>query len=91
MSLESKLIVKRVYLERDRIETFDFYPFDIECIKNFHELNFKSPVTFLVGENGVGKSTFIEALAVSLDYQLKVVQKTLDMKQKILLQSYLII
>ena len=66
MSLESKLIVKRVYLERDRIETFDFYPFDIECIKNFHELNFKSPVTFLVGENGVGKSTFIEALAVSL-------------------------
>lgn len=66
MSLDSKLIIKRVYLERDRIETFDSYPFDIECIRNFHELNFKSPVTFLVGENGIGKSTFIEALAVSL-------------------------
>lgn len=66
MALDSKLIIKRVYLERDNIEDYDRYPFNIEVIKNFKELSFKSQVTFLVGENGVGKSTFVEALAVSL-------------------------
>lgn len=66
MSLDSNLIVKKVLLEREKVESFDEYPFNIEVIKNFEELDFKSNVTFLVGENGVGKSTFIEALAVSL-------------------------
>ena len=32
------------------------------------ELKFNSPVTFFVGENGCGKSTLIEGLAVALGY-----------------------
>ena len=66
MNFNSNLIVKRVSLKRDKIKDFNDYPFNIEIIKNFDELNFKSQVTFLVGENGIGKSTFIEALAVTL-------------------------
>lgn len=66
MGLDSNLMVKVISLERDRIESFDQYPFNIEVVKNFHELKFKSPVTFFVGENGIGKSTFIEAIAVAL-------------------------
>ena len=66
MSLNSKLMIKKVTLERDRIDSFDRYPFNIEIVKNFKELSFDSPVTFFVGENGVGKSTFIEAIAVAL-------------------------
>lgn len=31
-----------------------------------NEINFNKPVTFLIGENGIGKSTFIEALAVNI-------------------------
>ena len=38
------------------------FPFSIPWVEDF-ELNFKTAVTFLVGENGSGKSTFIEALA----------------------------
>lgn len=60
------LYVTGVQLDRDKISNFDEYPFNIELIKNLDEVNFNSSVTFLVGENGVGKSTFIEALAVSL-------------------------
>ncbi len=67
MNLDSKLMITRISLEKDRIENFNKYPFNIEIIKNFQELNFKSPVTFFIGENGVGKSTIIEAIAVSLD------------------------
>ena len=66
MGLDSNLMIKLISLERDRIESFDNYPFNIEVVKNFHELRFDSPVTFFVGENGIGKSTFIEAIAVAL-------------------------
>ena len=66
MDMDSKLIIKRITLEKDKIESFDRYPFNIEVVKDFKELEFDTPVTFFVGENGVGKSTFIEAIAVSL-------------------------
>ena len=66
MDNQNELMIKSISLDRDKIESFDKYPFNIEIVKNFKELKFKSPVTFLVGENGVGKSTFIEAIAVGL-------------------------
>lgn len=66
MSLDSNLIVKKISLERDKIKSFANYPFNIEIVKNFNELNLTSQVTFFVGENGIGKSTFIEAIAVAL-------------------------
>lgn len=66
MSIESNLMVKKISLERDRIKSFDKYPFNIDIVKNFDELSFDSQVTFFVGENGIGKSTFIEAIAVAL-------------------------
>lgn len=59
------LFIQEVWLDREKIEDENVYPFNIELIRNFNELKFKSPVTFLVGENGIGKSTFIEALAIS--------------------------
>lgn len=59
-------IIKRIYLDKDKIEFFDKYPFNIEAVKSFDSIELDTPVTFLVGENGVGKSTFVEALAVCL-------------------------
>ena len=64
--MNSKLILEKIELDRDKIDSFDKYPFNIEIVKNFKELTFDSPVTFFVGENGIGKSTFIEAIAVAL-------------------------
>lgn len=45
---------------------FTKYPFSIPIIKNFNNLKFSKNVTFFVGENGVGKSTFIEVIALLL-------------------------
>lgn len=39
------------------------YPFSIVAIKNLDTLEFKSNITFFVGENGSGKSTILEAIA----------------------------
>lgn len=44
------------------------YPFNIESIKNVENIDLHPKVTFLVGENGSGKSTFIEALAVAYGF-----------------------
>jgi predicted ATPase len=39
------------------------YPFTLPLLESGLELNFSTPVTYLVGENGTGKSTLLEALA----------------------------
>lgn len=41
------------------------YPFNIPLIQSLESLDFKSEVTFLIGENGSGKSTLIEGLAAA--------------------------
>lgn len=61
-----QLFVKGIRLNRDRVEDFGEYPFNIPIIKNLSEIQFEKPVTFIIGENGSGKSTIIEALAISL-------------------------
>lgn len=44
---------------------------NIPAIRHFSQmegLEFRAPVTFLIGENGSGKSTFLEAIAVSMRF-----------------------
>jgi predicted ATPase len=55
----------RASLLRDKVPSFDDYPFDIPAIRDFDELDFEQPVTFFIGENGAGKSTLLEAIAVA--------------------------
>ena len=60
--------VRSLRLERDKVETFDVYPFSIPAIRTLDELPIDPHVTFFVGENGAGKSTLIEAIAVVLRF-----------------------
>ena len=41
------------------------FPFELPAVRKFKRVEFRSPVTFLVGENGSGKSTVLEALAAA--------------------------
>lgn len=41
------------------------FPFHIPSFRGLDALDFKAPVTFLVGENGSGKSTLLEAMAAA--------------------------
>ena len=66
--MNSNLFIDKISLNlnRNKINSFDEYPFNIEIIKDFNELNFAEPVTFFIGENGTGKSTFLEAIAIAM-------------------------
>jgi predicted ATPase len=46
------------------------YPFTVNSIASGFEIDFKSNVTFLVGENGSGKSTILEAIADLIGFNL---------------------
>ena len=42
----------------------DVYPFNLDLFRRTQTLRFDAPVTFFVGENGTGKSTLLEAIAI---------------------------
>ncbi|MEX2176578.1 MAG: AAA family ATPase [Pirellulaceae bacterium] len=57
--------MRAVSLRRDWVASFDAFPYSIPAIKNLHTLDLHRNVTFFVGENGTGKSTLLEAIAVA--------------------------
>jgi predicted ATPase len=57
--------LKSVSLRRDWIDSFEVYPYSIPAIKHLTTLSLHPRVTFFVGENGTGKSTLLEAMAVA--------------------------
>jgi predicted ATPase len=56
--------VRYVELIGDRIDSFSDYPFCLPAVKTLDILPLHPNVTFLVGENGTGKSTLLEAIAI---------------------------
>jgi predicted ATPase len=55
-----------VALLRERVPSFERFPYSLAAIRGLEKLVFHPKVTFLVGENGTGKSTLLEALADSV-------------------------
>jgi predicted ATPase len=54
-----------VQLKPNATQRQDF-PFNLPLVQQFAPIELRAPVCFLVGENGSGKSTFLEALAVAV-------------------------
>jgi predicted ATPase len=55
--------LQSVSLQRIPVGDADQFPFTVPVIRSLPTINFTTPATFFVGENGSGKSTFLEALA----------------------------
>jgi predicted ATPase len=60
----------------------DRYPFTIKSIEAGLDINFKSNVTFLVGENGSGKSTILESIEDLIGFNLFGGKRNSDYKFK---------
>ncbi len=50
-------------IQKDKIQDDTVYPFNLPAFQNIDVLNFHPNVTFIIGENGTGKSTLVEAIA----------------------------
>ncbi len=57
-----------VRLKREKVPSFESYPFSLPAVRNLEVMELHPDVTFLVGENGSGKSTLLEAIAVSYGF-----------------------
>ncbi len=61
-------ILDKVKINLEDSVDFSQYPFSLKVVKNLEELTFPTQVTFFVGENGTGKSTFLEAIAMKAGF-----------------------
>jgi predicted ATPase len=55
--------LREVTLLKEKMPSFEQYPFSLPLVRKMSTLRFGRPVTFFVGENGSGKSTLLEAIA----------------------------
>lgn len=67
-SLAAKHYLLQVGIDRDKVPSFDEYPYSLPVCRNMGTLDLHPAVTFLVGENGAGKSTLLEAVAMAAGY-----------------------
>jgi predicted ATPase len=60
--------LRRLWLDPSRIADRAAYPFCLPFLGDNFELGFDRPITIIVGENGTGKSTLLEGIAVLAGY-----------------------
>lgn len=60
--------IKSVDLKEDNLPSRDKFPFNLPVIKTFQKLDLHPNVTYIVGENGMGKSTLLEGIAVAMGF-----------------------
>jgi predicted ATPase len=59
-----------VTLNHESYPTRDHYPFSLPLFNQTSQIPFEYPVTFFVGENGTGKSTLLEAVALACNIHI---------------------
>lgn len=67
-SMKYNQYLRHMELRRDKIGSFSKFPYCLSAIKELSVLEFHPKVTYFVGENGTGKSTLLEAIAVAYGF-----------------------
>ena len=60
--------LRHLELRRSDVLDWNRYPYSIPAVASLERLPFSDSVTFLIGENGCGKSTFVEAIAIKAGF-----------------------
>jgi predicted ATPase len=65
VTLQAKQFLLSAELLREKVPSFSAYPFSLPAIRDLKKIDFHPKVTFIIGENGTGKSTLLEAIAIA--------------------------
>ncbi|MGM0836470.1 MAG: AAA family ATPase [Bacillota bacterium] len=65
---EDSQYIRAVNLKKGHISDYDSFPLNLPLIRNFQELRFHPNVTYIIGENGMGKSTLLEGIAIAFGF-----------------------
>ena len=68
MSKRTKPYLLHASIRPDVDVDFEAYPFSIPAVREIGSIDFHPNVTFFVGENGSGKSTVMEGIALALGF-----------------------
>ena len=60
--------LKRIWVDQSKVPDARIYPFTLSFLRDDFELDFDRAITVIVGENGTGKSTLLEGIAVMAGY-----------------------
>ncbi|HKO70246.1 MAG TPA: AAA family ATPase [Bradyrhizobium sp.] len=60
--------LKRIWVDRERVPDRSAYPFCLPFLRDGFDLSFDRSITIIAGENGTGKSTLLEGIAVLAGY-----------------------
>ncbi|SDL93289.1 AAA family ATPase [Sediminibacillus halophilus] len=64
----STQFIKSVTWNGERIPATNRFPFYLPAVRSLEEVDFHPTITILVGENGMGKSTLLEAVAIAYGF-----------------------
>jgi len=68
MPKRTKPYLRQVCIPPDVEVDYQSYPFNIPAVREIANIDFHPSVTFFVGENGSGKSTVMEGIALALGF-----------------------
>lgn len=68
MALQARPYLQRVSADFGDDVDFSQHPYSVGAVRTLSSIDFHPSVTFFVGENGAGKSTMLEAIALALGH-----------------------
>jgi predicted ATPase len=71
MGLLAKPYLQRISAQFGDDVDLDRHPYNVPAVRALESISFHTDVTFFIGENGAGKSTMLEAIALALGFSME--------------------
>ena len=71
MALSARPYLQRITAQFGDDVDWDRHPYNVPSVRELESISFHPDVTFFIGENGAGKSTMLESIALALGFGME--------------------
>jgi len=71
MALSAKPYLQRITAQFGDDVDWDRHPYNVPSVRDLESISFHPDVTFFIGENGAGKSTMLESIALAWGFSME--------------------